>query len=85
MSPPRRYRHVPHEVITKVVEEKFKRQYSEKLGKKVYVLKKWLDKDIFERHKDLFGYTDIGWTVKAPRHLARVLLLEEIWESDMKW
>ena len=84
-QPPERYRPVPPEIITKVVDEKFKLEYSAKLGKKVYVLKQWLEKGQFERHKRLFGHTDIGWTVKYPRHLARVLLIEGIWKVDEEW
>ena len=80
-----KYRPVPDEIISQMVEEKFKRQYSPQLGRRVFVLKKWLDKPLFEKYKHLFGHLDIGWTVKYPRHLARVLITEKVWESDEDW
>jgi len=73
------YDPVPDELISRLVEEKFKLEYSPKLGRKVYVLKTWLDKSTFERHKHLFGYLDIGWTVKYPRHLTRIMVIEGNW------
>jgi len=76
-----RYQPVPDAVIEHLVETKFKEEYSSKLGRKVFVLRQWLDKELFEQHKDLFGHTDIGWTVKYPRHLARVLVIEGIWDA----
>jgi hypothetical protein len=74
-----RYRKISEEEISVLLEEKFKLVYSQRLAKKVYVLKEWVDKPAFDRHKKLFGYTDIGWTVKYPKQLIRVLLKEGIW------
>ena len=68
------------EEMDRLIENKYRLVYSERLGRKVYVLKNWVDKAIFKRHKKLFGYTDIGWTVKHPKQLIRVLVTETIWE-----
>lgn len=78
------YEPVPDEIIDTLIDNKFKQEYSAKLGKQVYVLKQYLDKEVFERHKRLFGYTDIGWTVKYPRHLCRVLVKEGIWSTNIE-
>ncbi|MCY3411257.1 MAG: hypothetical protein INQ03_06410 [Candidatus Heimdallarchaeota archaeon] len=67
--------------LEEIMKRKYKMVYSERLGRKVYVLKKWVDKPVFKRHKKLFGYTDIGWTVKHPKQLIRVLLIEGIWDK----
>lgn len=80
MTPPISYDPVPRELIEQLVELKFKKQYSAKIGRRVYVLLQPLDKDLFEIHKWMFGHTDIGWTVKYPHHLARVLYKEGIWK-----
>lgn len=77
-----RYRRVSDDEISQLLEEKFKLVYSQRLAKKVYVLKEWVDKPVFDRHKKLFGYTDIGWTVKYPKQLIRVLIREGIWQSS---
>ena len=79
MTEDRRYKPVADSIISDLVTQYFTMEYSPKLGKKVYVLKTWVDKAIFERYRRLFGHTDIGWTVKHPRHLARVLYIEGIW------
>lgn len=65
-----------------LIDSKYRMVYSERLGRKVYVLKKWVDKGVFKRHKRLFGYTDIGWTVKHPKQLIRALASEGIWGID---
>ncbi|MHA2248763.1 MAG: hypothetical protein ACXAD7_00305 [Candidatus Kariarchaeaceae archaeon] len=67
-----------------LLEEKYNLVYSERLGRKVYTLDEWVDKDIFKRHKKLFGYTDIGWTVKHPKQLIRALVKEGVWDLDSK-
>ena len=69
------------EIIT-LMDKKYKLVYSERLGRKVYVLREWIDKSVFKRHKKLFGYTDIGWTIKYPKQLIRVLVQEEIWSLE---
>ncbi|MHA2501495.1 MAG: hypothetical protein ACXAE3_01300 [Candidatus Kariarchaeaceae archaeon] len=71
---------VPKEVINELVELKFNRQYSKKLGKKLYVLKESISKQDFDNHRWMFGHTDIGWTVKYPHHLSRVLYIEGVWQ-----
>ena len=45
-------------------------------------LKDWIDKATFKRHKKLFGYTDIGWTIKHPKQLVRVLVAEGVWNLE---
>lgn len=68
------------EEIEQLMQAKYKLIFSEKLGRKVYTLIDWIDKPIFKRHKKLFGYTDIGWTVKHPKQLIRVLVAEGVWK-----
>lgn len=70
------------EQITSLIEKKYKLVYSERLGRKVYVLNEWVEKPVFKRHKKLFGYTDIGWTVKHPKQLIRALVEEGVWTLD---
>jgi len=70
---------IPDEDIERFIEDKYKLIYSEKLDRKVYTLIDWIDKDVFKKHKKLFGYTDIGWTVKHPKQLIRALVSEGIW------
>ena len=72
------------EEISKLISLKLKLVFSERLGRKVFVLKDWIDKSTFKRHKKLFGYTDIGWTIKHPKQLVRALVAEGIWilEND---
>ena len=67
------------EEINKIISLKLKLVFSERLGRKVFVMKDWIDKPIFKRHKKLFGYTDIGWTIKHPKQLVRALVAEGIW------
>ena len=62
-----------------LVNQNYKMVYSERLGRKVYQLIDWVDKSVFKRHKKLFGFTDIGWTVKHPKQLIRALISEGIW------
>jgi len=69
-------------VIQQLLDKKYKMVYSERLGRKVYVLIDWVEKDVFNRHKKLFGYTDVGFTVKYPKQLIRALLIEGIWLID---
>lgn len=64
------------------LEKKYRKVYSERLSRKVYTLIEWVNKDVFKRHKKLFGYTDIGWTVKHPKQLIRTMIREGIWELD---
>lgn len=68
--------------IDLLMEEKFRKTYSDRLGKDVYVLIEWLEKLIFKKHKKLFGYTDIGWTVKEPKKLIRELIKEGVWTIE---
>ena len=49
-----------NDLMEKIIEEKYRQVYSDRLGRKVYVLKSWVSKPVFKRHKKLFGYTDIG-------------------------
>ena len=62
--------------------KKYKEVYSERLGRKVYTLMEWVEKEVFKRHKKLFGFTDIGWTVKHPKQLIRALMKEGVWELE---
>lgn len=70
------------EEINKIISLKLKLVFSERLGRKVYVLKDWIDKATFKRHKKLFGYTDIGWTIKHPKQLVRALVAEGVWNLE---
>ena len=70
--------------LDNLIEEKYKLVYSERLGRKVYTLAEWVDKEVFKRHKKLFGYTDIGWTVKHPKQLIRALVKEGVWDLGSK-
>lgn len=65
--------------LQSLLEKKYKVVYSERLDRDVYTLVDWVDKSVFKRYKKLFGYTDIGWTVKHPKKLARALLTDGIW------
>lgn len=67
------------EDLNRLIEEKYKLVFSEKLERKVYTLVDWIDKSTFKKYKKLFGYTDIGWTVKHPKQLIRALVEEGIW------
>ncbi|MCE7734254.1 MAG: hypothetical protein GPJ54_05195 [Candidatus Heimdallarchaeota archaeon] len=67
------------EDIERLIEQKYKTVFSEKLDRKVYTLIDWIDKEVFKQHKKLFGYTDIGWTVKHPKQLIRALVEAGIW------
>lgn len=71
---------ISDEDIERLIHEKYKSVFSEKLDRKVYTLVDWIDKEIFKKHKKLFGYTDIGWTVKHPKHLIRALIEEGVWD-----
>lgn len=71
---------VPEEVIDELLNEQYTLVFSEKLQKKVYVLKVWIEKPLFKKYKKLFGYTDIGWTVKHPRNLTKALIYEGIFK-----
>jgi hypothetical protein len=68
--------------IDYLLEKKYKMVYSERLGRKVYSLIEWVEKPIFKRHKKLFGYTDVGWTVKHPKQLIRALVKEGVWQLE---
>lgn len=70
--------------LTRMMEEKFKIVYSERLGKNVHVIKTWVEEPVFKRHKKLFGYTDIGWTVRHPQDLIKALVEEGIWSLEKK-
>ncbi|OLS24965.1 MAG: hypothetical protein HeimC2_20200 [Candidatus Heimdallarchaeota archaeon LC_2] len=69
-------------IVEQLMHSKYKLVFSEKLERKVYTLFEWVDKSIFKKHKKLFGYTDIGWTVKHPKQLIRVLISEGIWSCN---
>jgi hypothetical protein len=70
------------EEINQIISLKLKLVFSERLGRKVFVLKDWIDKSLFKRHKKLFGYTDIGWTIKHPKQLVRALVAEGTWVME---
>lgn len=75
------YNHtISEEDVERLIEEKYKSVFSEKLDRKVYTLVDWIDKEIFKKYKKLFGYTDIGWTVKHPKQLIRALVNEGVWD-----
>ena len=63
-----------------ILDSKYKYVYSTLLRKRVYVLNTLLSKALFKKHKKLFGYSDIGWTVKDPKKLTITLLEEGIWD-----
>ncbi len=71
---------IPDELMGKIMEEKYLRVYSEMLDKKVYTLKHHLTKELFKRYKKQFGYADVGWTVKHPKRLIQLLIMDGIWE-----
>lgn len=68
--------------LERMMEKKFKVVYSERLEKDVHVIKIWIDEPVFKRHKKLFGYTDIGWTVKHPEDLIKALVEEGVWSIE---
>lgn len=70
------------EEIEFLLSTKFKIVYSQKLDRNVYTLIEWVEKSVFKKYKKLFGYTDIGWTVKHPKQLSRALLSENIWKVE---
>ena len=72
---------ISDEDIERLIEEKYKSVFSEKLDRKVYTLIDWIDIEVFKKHKKLFGYTDIGWTVKHPKQLIRALVADGIWTN----
>ncbi|MDH5404408.1 MAG: hypothetical protein OEY49_18050, partial [Candidatus Heimdallarchaeota archaeon] len=51
---------IPIEEMERIMELKYRRVYSERLARKVYVLIDWIEKPLFKKYKRLFGYTDIG-------------------------
>ena len=72
---------VPDSIVEQIMNTKYRLVFSEKLDRKVYTLIDWIDKSTFKRYKKLFGYTDVGWTVKHPKRLIRELITEGIWSS----
>jgi hypothetical protein len=70
---------ISEEDMERLINEKYKLIFSEKLGRKVYTLIDWIEKPVFKKYKKLFGYTDIGWTVKHPKQLIRALVAEGVW------
>jgi len=71
---------IPEESMKKMMEIKYRKIYSEILDRKVYTLRHHLSKDLFKKYKKQFGYADVGWTVKHPKRLIQLLLLDGIWE-----
>ncbi len=69
-------------VTERLMKCKYRLIFSEKLERKVYTLIEWIDKPLFKKYKKLFGYTDIGWTVKHPKQLIRALISDGIWSAD---
>lgn len=69
--------------MERLMEEKYREVYSEELGRYVFVIRSWVEKPVFKRYKSLFGYTDIGWTVKHPKQLIRALVEEGIWTEKL--
>ncbi|MHA2033526.1 MAG: hypothetical protein ACW99Q_29505 [Candidatus Kariarchaeaceae archaeon] len=84
MSDPNDNHTLTEEDMERLIEEKYKLVFSEKLGRKVYTLIDWIEKPVFKRYKKLFGYTDIGWTVKHPKQLIRALVSEGLWHTEDK-
>ena len=80
MSDPNDNHTISEEDMERMMEEKYNLVFSEKLDRKVYTLIDWIDKPTFKKHKKLFGYTDIGWTVKHPKQLIRALVAEGVWD-----
>ena len=72
---------ISDEDMERLILVKYKSVYSEKLDRKVYTLIDWIDKEVFKKYKKLFGYTDIGWTVKHPKQLIRALIADGIWNQ----
>lgn len=64
--------------MKRLLEEKFRLVYSERVGTEVYVLIDWLEKSIFKKYKNLYRYTDIGWIVRHPKQLIRSLIRDGI-------
>ena len=83
MSDPNDNHPISDEDMERLIEEKYKLVYSEKLDRKVFTLIDWIDKITFKKYKKLFGYTDIGWTVKHPKQLIRALVEEGIWCNEV--
>ncbi|MHA2097109.1 MAG: hypothetical protein ACW99A_00375 [Candidatus Kariarchaeaceae archaeon] len=75
---------ISEEDMERLIDEKYKLIFSETLGRKVYTLIDWIDKSVFKKYKKLFGYTDIGWTVKHPKQLIRALVAEGVWDTNKK-
>ena len=73
---------VSDSIEEQLMKTKYRLVFSEELERKVYTLFEWVDKSIFKKYKKLFGYTDIGWTVKHPKQLIRALVSEGIWSID---
>ena len=71
---------LPNFHMKAILDSKYKYVYSTLLSKRVYVLNTLLPKTLFKKHKKLFGYSDIGWTVKDPKKLTTTLLEEGIWD-----
>ena len=73
---------VSDSIVEQLMQTKYRLVFSEELDRKVYTLFEWIDKSIFKKYKKLFGYTDIGWTVKHPKQLIRALISEGIWSIN---
>ena len=73
---------VSDSIVEQLMQTKYRLVFSEELERKVYTLFEWIDKSIFKKYKKLFGYTDIGWTVKHPKQLIRALISEGIWSIN---
>ena len=73
---------VSDSTVEQLMKTKYRLVFSEELERKVYTLFEWVDKSIFKKYKKLFGYTDIGWTVKHPKQLIRAHVSEGIWSLD---
>ena len=66
--------------LKQLVKMKYRKVFSIRLDKYVYVLRNWVDRSVFKGNKKLFGYTDIGWTVKHPLELTKIMLELGHWD-----
>lgn len=73
------------EHVRKLMKDKYRKVYSERLDKYVYVMKHWVPKPVFKSYKQLFGYTDCGWTVKHPKTLIKILIDDGTWINPYEY
>ncbi len=73
------------EHLKSIMNQRYKKIYSERLDKYVYVLRGWVPKDTFKKYKQLFGYCDVGWTVKHPKTLIKLLIEDQLWDNPYEF